>query len=368
MTVEFLDLGAAYRELKLEIDDAVARVLASGWYILGPEVDAFERKFSAYCEAGHAIGVANGLEALVLSLRALDIGPGDEVIVPSNTYIATWLAVTEVGAKPVPVEPNPDTHNIDTARLEAAITPKTRAIIVVHLYGQSADLDAVSAIARAHGLAMIEDAAQAHGALYKGRRIGAHGNAVCWSFYPAKNLGAMGDGGAVTTDDPQLADRVRVLANYGSRKKYFNEVRGMNSRLDPLQAAILNVKLEHLDAWNDRRRRISKIYLAAFGDIGIGLPAVPSWAEPVWHLFVVRTPDRTALQAHLERAGIKTQMHYPLAPSQQPAYQVEAQTLPPLPIALQLASEVLSLPIGPHQSLSDTERVVAAMKNYRQGG
>lgn len=365
MTVEFLDLNAAYTELKTDIDAAVSRVIGSGWFILGEEVEAFEKAFASYCETSHAVGVANGLEALVLALRALDIGAGDEVIVPSNTYIATWLAVSEVGAKPVPVEPDPGTHNIDPSRIAAAITAKTRAIIAVHLYGQSADLDPILSIARAHDLALVEDAAQAHGARYNGRRIGGHGDIVCWSFYPAKNLGAMGDGGAVTTNDPDLADRIRLLGNYGSRKKYYNEIRGINSRLDALQAAVLQVKLAHLDTWNERRRQIAKLYSEAFADAGLGLPVQPAWAEPVWHLYVVRCPDRASLLAHLEEAGIRTQMHYPLAPAQQPAYQAEARTLQESPIAEQLASEVLSLPIGPHQSSADTERVIEAVRSYR---
>lgn len=365
MSVEFLDLGAAYRELRAEIDMAVSRVMASGWYILGPEVEAFEEEFAQFCEAAYAVGVANGLEALVLALRALEIGPGDEVIVPSNTFIATWLAVSEVGATLVPVEPVPDTHNIDPALLQAAVTDRTRAVIAVHLYGQPADLDAIAAVTRPRGIALIEDAAQAHGARYKGRRIGAHGDIVCWSFYPAKNLGAMGDGGAVTTDDARIADRVRVIGNYGSRKKYLNDVHGMNSRLDPLQAALLRVKLRYLDCWNDRRRAIAVRYLDTCADIAVTPPAVPGWAEPVWHLFVVRCADRGGLQAHLDASDIRTQMHYPIAPAQQPAYRVVAQSLPPQPIAERLASEVLSLPIGPHQSDAHTERVVEALRRYR---
>jgi len=252
--IPFLDLGAAYRELKTEIDAAVHRVLDSGWYILGPEVEAFEAEWAAFCEADHAVGVANGLDALILALRALDIGAGDEVIVPSNTYVATWLAVTAVGARPVPVEPDLATHNIDPARIAAAISPATRALLPVHLYGQPADLDPILTIARQHGLTVIEDAAQAHGARYKGQRIGAHGDVVCWSFYPGKNLGAQGDGGAVTTNRADLADRISVLRNYGSRVKYVNEVQGVNSRLDPIQAAVLRAKLRHLDAWTERRR------------------------------------------------------------------------------------------------------------------
>src|SRR6056297_3919445 len=258
--IPFLDLRAAYLELKFDIDTATARVLDSGWYILGPEVEAFEAEWAAYCEARHAVGLANGLDALTLSLRALEIGPGDEVIVPSNTYIATCLAVAGVGATPVPVEPDPATHNIDPARIEAAITPQTRAILPVHLYGQPADMDPILGIARRHGLRVIEDAAQAHGARYKGKRIGAHGDIVCWSFYPGKNLGAMGDAGAITTDDPDLAERISLLRNYGSRQKYVNEEAGINSRLDPVQAAVLRVKLKVLDEWTERRRKLAAAY------------------------------------------------------------------------------------------------------------
>ena len=237
--IPFLDLRSAYMELKDELDGAYHRVMESGWYILGQEVDQFEKEFAAYCGAEHCIGVGNGLDALHLILRAYGIGPGDEVIVPSNTYIATWLAVSQAGATPVPVEPDERTYNIDPARIEAAITPRTRALLPVHLYGQPADLDPILDIARRHGLKVIEDAAQAHGARYKGKRIGGHGDAVAWSFYPGKNLGALGDGGAVTTNDRELAERLRVLRNYGSRIKYVNEVQGFNSRLDPLQAAFL---------------------------------------------------------------------------------------------------------------------------------
>src|SRR5690606_14806142 len=248
--------------------------------ILGPEVEAFEAEYAAYCQASHAVGVANGLDALHLALRAMGVGPGDEVIVPSNTYIATWLAVSQCGATPVPVEPVDATFNIDPARIEAAITSATRVILPVHLYGQPADLDPILAIARKHGLRVLEDAAQAHGARYKGRRIGAHGDAVAWSFYPGKNLGALGDGGAVTTNDPELADRIRVLRNYGSRLKYVNEVQGFNSRLDPIQAAVLRVKLAHLDDWNARRGSIAALYLSGLGECGLMLPQVPAFADP----------------------------------------------------------------------------------------
>ncbi|MBK43708.1 MAG: erythromycin biosynthesis sensory transduction protein eryC1 [Roseovarius sp.] len=356
--IPFLDLRAAYLELKPRIDAAVARVLDSGWYILGPEVEAFEAEWAAYCEAAHAVGVANGLDALTLALRALDIGPGDEVIVPSNTYIATWLAVSGVGATPVPVEPDPATHNIDPTRIEAAVTSRTRALLPVHLYGQPADLDPILDIARRHNLRVVEDAAQAHGARYKGKRIGAHGDIVCWSFYPGKNLGALGDAGAITTNDAALAERVALLRNYGSRQKYVNEEPGGNSRLDPLQAAVLRVKLDVLDAWTGRRRAVAAAYAGGLADAGLILPHVPDWAEPVWHLYVVRSPARDALQARLSEAGVGTLIHYPIPPHCQAAYAEMGLAPEALPLARRLAGEVLSLPIGPHLEKRATDMVI----------
>lgn len=357
MNVPFLDLGAAYRELKPEIDAAIHRVLDSGWYILGPEVEAFEADWASYCEASHAVGLANGLDALILALRALEVGPGDEVIVPSNTYIATWLAVTAVGARPVPVEPDPATHNMDPARLAAAITSATRVILPVHLYGQPADMDPILALARQHGIAVVEDAAQAHGARYKGRRIGAHGDIVCWSFYPGKNLGALGDGGAVTTDRADLADKIKVLRNYGSRVKYVNEVQGVNSRLDPLQAAVLGVKLRHLDDWTSRRRVIAEGYTKALQDSGLILPHVPDWAEPAWHLYVVRSAARDRMQTRLTEAGVGSLIHYPVPPHMQAAYAELGLAPDALPLARQLANEVISLPIGPHLEARQVARI-----------
>jgi dTDP-4-amino-4,6-dideoxygalactose transaminase len=359
--IPFLDLRAAYLELKNEIDAAAARVLDSGWYILGDEVEAFEREFAAYCGAEHCVGVANGLDALTLALRALGVGPGDEAIVPSNTYIATWLAVSAVGAKPRPVEPDPRTYNIDPTRIEAAIGPRTKAILPVHLYGQPADLDPILEVARRRGLSVIEDAAQTHGARYKGRRIGAHGDVVCWSFYPGKNLGAMGDAGAVTTDRADVADRVRALRNYGSRVKYVNEVRGANSRLDPLQAAILRVKLLRLDEWNDRRRRYASLYAEALADRDLVPPFAPNWAEPVWHLFVVRSAARDALQARLTAAGISTLIHYPIPPHLQKAYGEAGFTRGDFPLAERIAETCLSLPIGPHLTDEQSEAIVATL-------
>ncbi|CAM5443713.1 UDP-4-amino-4,6-dideoxy-N-acetyl-beta-L-altrosamine transaminase [Thauera mechernichensis] len=355
MQIPFLDVGAAYLELKPEIDAAIARVLDSGWYILGPEVDAFEAEYAAYCEAEHAIGVANGLDALHLALLAMGVGPGDEVIVPSNTYIATWLAVSQCGATPVPVEPVEATYNIDPARIEAAITPRTKVILPVHLYGQPADLDPILAIARKHGLRVLEDAAQAHGARYKGRRIGAHGDAVAWSFYPGKNLGALGDGGAVTTNDPELADRIRVLRNYGSRVKYVNEVKGFNSRLDPIQAAVLRVKLRVLDEWNARRRGIAQRYLEGLAGSGLVLPQVADWAEPVWHLFVVRHPERDALVQRLHEAGVGTLIHYPVPPHLQAAYAEMGFGVGAFPVAERMAGEVVSLPMGGQMAAEGVE-------------
>ena len=361
MAIPFLDVRAGYLELQDEIDGAISRVLASGRYILGPEVEAFEDQFASYCGAKHGIGVGNGLDALHLALLAAGIGPGDEVIVASNTFIATWLAVTYAGAVPVPVEPYPATHNLDPARIEAAITERTRAILPTHLYGQPADLDPMLELAKRHRFRLIEDAAQAHGARYKGERVGGHGDAVAWSFYPGKNLGALGDGGAVTTNDPEIAERVRMLANYGSREKYVHELRGFNSRLDPVQAAVLSVKLRHLDAWNERRAAIAELYSAELGGSGLKLPAVPDWADPAWHLYVVDFEARDDLAAELRAAGIETLIHYPIPPHRQAAYKDFASAN--LPIADRLAGRVLSLPIGPHLSTQDAERVVEAVLN-----
>ena len=361
--IPFLDLGAAYRELKPEIDAAVSRVLESGWYILGSEVEAFESEWAAYCEAKHAVGLANGLDALTLALRALDIGPGDEVIVPSNTYIATWLAVTGVGATPVPVEPDVATHNIDPARIEAAITSRTRALLPVHLYGQPADMDPILDIASRHGLRVIEDAAQAHGARYKGKRIGAHGDIVCWSFYPGKNLGALGDAGAITTNDSALAERVALLRNYGSRQKYVNKEPGVNSRLDPIQAAVLRVKLRVLDEWTERRRALASDYTLGLAESGLILPHVPDWAEPAWHLYVVRTPDRDRLQGRLSEAGIGTLIHYPIPPHMQKAYAGLGIAPKALPTARQLADDVMSLPMGTNLLMPEVNSIISEVCN-----
>lgn len=361
INIPFLDLAAAYKELQSELEPAILASLRSGWYIGGEQVEAFESEFAQFTQARHCVGVANGLDALHLALRAMDIGPGDEVIVPSNTYIATWLAVSQCGATPVPVEPSEASCNIDPARIEEAITPRTRAIIPVHLYGQPADLDPIIAIARKHGLRVLEDGAQAHGALYKGKRIGAHGDAVAWSFYPGKNLGALGDGGAVTTDDAALAERIAVLRNYGSRVKYVNDVQGYNSRLDPVQAVVLRIKLGKLDAWNARRTQIAARYTDALAASGLVLPAVPDWAAPVWHLYTVRTPERERLQEHLAQAGVGTVIHYPIPPHLQQAYAAAGFSAGQFPIAERMAKQLLSLPIGPHLDAAQHEAVLQAI-------
>jgi len=382
MSLPFLDLRAGYLELKPEIDDAVSRVFDSGQYILGAEVQAFEHEWAKFCDARFSVGVANGLDALELALMALGVGPGDEVLVPSNTYIATWLAVSNVGAIPVPVEPEEDSYNIDVNLIEEAITRRTTAIVPVHLYGQPADLDPILEIAKRHKLWVVEDAAQAHGARYRGRRIGGHSHVVAWSFYPGKNLGAFGDAGAITTDSEVIADRIRVLRNYGSRVKYLNESQGVNSRMDPIQAAALRVKLKYLDEWNARRAKIADRYLdlskklaqaievqselegrlsnrAASPSLQLRFPEVLSGTDPVWHLFVVRSRGRDSLVGRLAERNIETLIHYPTPPNRQNAYKELA--VASQPIAELLSSEVFSLPIGPQMKLSDSERVFRAL-------
>jgi dTDP-4-amino-4,6-dideoxygalactose transaminase len=349
--------------MRAALDRAYARVLDRAYFILGPEVDAFEREYAAYLGVRHCVTVGNGLEALALVLRAWDIGEGDEVVVPSNTYIATWLAVTQVGARVVPVEPDERTHEIDPDRIADAVTPRTRAILPVHLYGRTADMKPIVEIARARGLRVLEDAAQAHGATYQGRRAGALGDAAGFSFYPTKNLGALGDAGAVTTDDDDLAERVRLLRNYGSRKKYFNEIPGYNSRLDELQAAFLREKLPLLDAWNERRREVAREYLAELRDVpGLVLPPADDRDhESAWHVFVVRHARRDALQADLADRGIGTLVHYPVAPHASGAYGAGFDAAA-FPLAQRLANEVLSLPMGPHVPPADAGAVVRAVR------
>ncbi len=347
--------------------EAFTRVLDSGWYVLGKEVEAFEREYAAYCGTRHCVGVGNGLEALVLILRAwMELGvlkAGDEVIVPANTYIATILAITENGLTPVLVEPDLATCNLDPARIEQHLSPRTRAILPVHLYGQTAEMSAINALARKHGLKVMEDCAQAHGARHAGVRAGALGDAAGHSFFPSKNFGALGDAGAVTTDDDALAETLRALRNYGSHRKYENLYKGVNSRLDELQAALLRVKLARVDADNQRRRDIAGRYLTEIQHPAITLPMIGTNNEPVWHVFVVRAQPRDALQSHLNAQGIGTLIHYPVPPHQQPAYREwNARSYP---LTERIHREVLSLPISPVMNDAQVSAVVAACNAWR---
>ncbi|MCL5102499.1 MAG: DegT/DnrJ/EryC1/StrS family aminotransferase [Armatimonadetes bacterium] len=365
--IPFLQLKPTYTELKPEIDSAIARVMDSGFYLLGKELEAFEQEYAAYTEAKHCVGVGNGLDALHLSLRVMGVEPGDEVIVPSNTYIATWLAVSYAGGTIVPVAPDERTYNIDPTKIEAAITPRTKAILPVHLYGQPADMDPIIEIARRHGLLVLEDAAQAHGARYKDKRVGALGDITAWSFYPTKNLGAFGDAGAVTTDSDTLADKIRLLRNYGSRQKYVNEIQGMNSRMEEIHAAILRVKLKYLDEWNHRRKNLADVYLQELQSTGLVLPHVPNWADPAWHVFAVRTKQREALQQVLQDAGVGTLIHYPIAPHLQEAYSELGFREGDLPISEAIHREILSIPIGPHLTEEQCRMVAARLRQVLDG-
>ena len=364
----FLDIKAQYEEIRNEIDAAYSRVMGSGWYILGEEVDAFEKEFARYCGARYCIGVGNGLEALHLILRGYGIRSGDEVIVPANTYIASWLAVTYAGATPVPIEPDPATYNLDTSRIIQAITSKTRAIMPVHLYGQPARMEEIKKIAEDNGLIVIEDSAQSHGGLYQNRKTGNLGSAAGFSFYPGKNLGAFGDAGAVVTNDEKLADKIQVLRNYGSRKKYYNEVKGYNSRLDPLQAAFLCVKLRYLDEWNNRRTKIAAYYLQNLSNIpGLILPQVAADTFHVWHVFVIRHPNRDRLQEYLSQMGIGTLIHYPVPPHLSEAYRDLGFQDGAFPITESIAKTVLSIPMSPHLMLEDAAYIVEKIREFCNG-
>jgi dTDP-4-amino-4,6-dideoxygalactose transaminase len=363
--VPFLEVRSAYIELKPELDEAVARVLDSGWYIFGQEVERFEKAFADYTGVRCAIGVGNGLDALRIALMAMGVSDGDEVIVPSNTYIATWLAVTQCGARPVPVEPDPETLNIDPQRIGQAMTDKTKVILPVHLYGQPAELAPIVDLARSKGVWVLEDGAQAHGARYRGERIGGHGDAVAWSFYPGKNLGAFGDAGGVTTNDAELADRIRTIANYGSRVKYVNDVCGVNSRLDPVHAAALTVKLPLLDEWNTRRAGIADYYRQNLTNTAVRLPMPHQDCASSWHLFPVFSERRDALQARLKEAGIETLIHYPIPPHLQQAYRTLGFREGAFPIAEALARTELSLPIGPHTTVQQAAYVCDVIAGFR---
>lgn len=364
MQVPFADMPAAHAALLPELDAAWMRVARGRQLILGPELEQFEHEYAAFCGTAHCVGVGNGLDALHLILRAYGIGPGDEVVVPAHTFIATWMAVTHAGATPVPVEPGHGSFNIDPAQVEQALSPRTRAIVAVHLYGHPAAMRPLRQIADAHGLRLIEDAAQAHGAREHGRRCGALGDAAAFSFYPVKNLGALGDGGAVTTADGVLARRIRLLRNYGSEHKYDHRLVGFNSRLDELQAALLRVKLTRLDHDNARRNTIARRYLDGLQGCGMLLPVVAEHCEHAWHLFVVRHRQRQALRDHLARDGIETAVHYPLAPHLQPAYAGLDIAAGALPLTAALQDEVLSLPLYPHLRDDQVTHVIDACSGF----
>lgn len=365
MNIPFLELRSTYLELKDEIDQSIARVLDSGYYIAGPEVDSFERSFASYVCARHCVGLSNGLDALVLSLKALGIGDGDEVIVPANTYIATWLAVSAVGAVPVPIEPNIDTYCIDPTLIEKSITNQTKAILPVHLYGHVADIEAISKIATKYGLYVIEDAAQAHGASFSNKMVGSTSDIVAWSFYPGKNLGAFGDAGAITTNDPEIAKRISELRNYGSAVKYVNKVKGHNCRLDPIQAAVLSVKLGHLNKWNARRNLIAEYYNNELGKCSaINVPKVQEGVRHAWHIYAIRTEYRNELQSYLASLGVGTLIHYPIPPYKQDAYKEYSDKAHCWPLSSKIADEVLSLPIGPHITPSESAYVITSVIEF----
>jgi dTDP-4-amino-4,6-dideoxygalactose transaminase len=361
--IPFINLNQLHETIRDEMNQAYHRVMDSGWFCLGPELEHFEVEFAKYCEVDQCVGVGNGLEAIHLLLLAYGIGPGDEVIVPSNTFIATWLAVTYCGATPVPVEPLMQTHNIDPSLIKDSITSKTKAIIPVHLYGQPADMDAINTIAKEHDLIVIEDAAQAQGAVYKRKKAGSLGMAAATSFYPGKNLGALGDGGAILTDDAAIANKVRLLRNYGTKSKYQNEAIGFNSRLDELQAAFLRVKLNKLDSWNNNRRMAAQRYLEEIDNPLIGLPSTLDSCTSVWHLFVIRVEERESLVKYLTSKGIASGVHYPIPPHKQDCYKQYNELS--LPKAEQLASEVLSLPISSTIKDEEIDYIIKVLNNYK---
>jgi dTDP-4-amino-4,6-dideoxygalactose transaminase len=362
ITVPFLDIQAATVELRAELDAAVSDVLDGGWFVLGKEVEAFEQAWARHVGAGYAVGVGNGLDALVLGLRALGVGPGDEVVVPANTYIATWLAVTAVGATIVPVEPDPSAYVLTPEGVRAALTPATKAVLPVHLYGRGCDLTELHAELAARGIVLLEDGAQAQGAMVGQHRVGGHGQPVAWSFYPGKNLGALGDAGAVTCDDEELAQRLRRLRNYGSERKYENLEKGTNSRLDELQAALLRVKLRHLDVWNARRAEVAKRYQEGLADLPLTLPGTAFDQGHTWHVYVVQHADRDALQGRLAALGVQTLVHYPVPPHLQPAYSDLGLARDAFPVTERIHDHVLSLPMGPHLSTEHVEHVIDAVR------
>lgn len=361
--IPFLNLKRSSARQRRAICGAVDRVIRSGHYILGREVAAFERRFAQYCGSRHCVGVACGLDALALTLKAWEFKPGSEIIVPANTYIATILAVSQCGLVPVPVEPCLDSYTIDPAKIEERITPRTRAIIAVHLYGRCCDMNAIRKIADRSRLKILEDCAQAHGAVYRGRRAGGLGDAAAFSFYPTKNLGALGDAGAVVTGARTLAFRIRALRNYGSVQKYVHAFKGVNSRLDELQAAVLAIKLRSLDKDNACRRKIASYYLSRITNPRVVLPATPRPQDHAWHIFAVRCRDRTKLKEHLERRGVETLIHYPIPPHRQSAYREWRGRR--FPITERIHREILSLPLNPDLTPAEVRRVVRAVESFR---
>ncbi|MEK9569740.1 MAG: DegT/DnrJ/EryC1/StrS family aminotransferase [Paracoccaceae bacterium] len=362
--VNFLNLNESYRAISAEVDAKLKQWLPSGVYVGGPAVTVFEEAWASYCDAKYAVGVGNGLDALTLALKALGVSEGDEVIVPSNTYVATWLAVTNCGATIVPVEPNPETYVIEACGIKKKITARTKTILPVHLYGAAAQMDEIVALAREHNLSVVEDAAQAHGATLEDRKIGSHGDAVAWSFYPTKNLGAFGDAGAVTTNHEKIAKKVRLLGNYGSDVRYRNEIVGHNSRLDPIQATILSIKLKYLDLWNERRISIANFFKNEFNNLPLKLPFHDSRVHHVFHQFVVRCKQRDALMKFLEQQGIQTLIHYPIPPFEQYAYKSNMWTAGNFPIAAEMSKHMLSLPIDPLMKNEDRVYIAEKTKEF----
>ncbi len=364
MAVTFLDLKHSYKELQKDLNRSILKVASEGKYILGDTLLSFENDWAKYCEARFCVGVANGLDALFLSLLACGVEAGDEVLVPSHTFLATWLAVTRCGAIPVPIEPDISTMTIDTKKIEKAISKKTKVIIAVHIHGQPCELDEIISIASRHKLKIIEDAAQSHGACYKGQKIGSHGDVVCWSFYPGKNLGCMGDAGAITTNDAEISQKVSLLRNYGGDKNHISEINGINSRLDPIQAAILIVKLAKLDNWNNHRRVLAKNYNDQLFDSGLRLQGVVDYSNPVWHVYTVRTSRREALREHLRSKDIETLIHYSRPPHMHSAFNHLNYKKGSLPISEQISEQTLSIPIGPHLSMSKQKEVTEAILSF----
>jgi dTDP-4-amino-4,6-dideoxygalactose transaminase len=362
MRVPFLDVHAVNLRSRSHFNQALNNILDTGWLIQGHHLQDFEKRFAEFTGVNYCIGVGNGLDALELLLVAHDIGLGDEVLVPSNTFIATWLAVTRCGAKPIPVEPDPLTFNISPKKIEECITERTAAIICVHLYGQPADIDSINAIAKKYDIPVFEDAAQAHGALYKNKSVGCLTDGGATSFYPGKNLGALGDGGAVLTNSENIANKIKKLRNYGSVIKYEHEVQGCNSRLDELQAAFLNIKLSLLKDDNAARAQIAEQYLRGITNPNVILPYVPEWAQPVWHLYVIRSKSREALRAYLHDLGVETMIHYPIPPHKQKCY--SNYNYPELDLTESIADEVLSIPISPVLTVTDVDYVINAINSF----